>query len=96
MLAWFKSRKLATDLDLASAVRDVLGRVERLEGQHLSLRGYIYAKKGLVGPAGAPPPAAEQGPLPQSPPQPLARDELRKLLVTTGRFFPGKPPKHQE
>lgn len=89
----FRRRKEPNLDELLVALQQVLGRIERLEGQHISLRGYVYAKKGLVG-SGEAPPAAEQGALPFS--APLSRDELRRQLVTSGRFVPGHAPRHQE
>jgi hypothetical protein len=76
-------------------------RQDKLEGQYKSLRGYVYAKKGLVGPPGEPPPGdivqSASGGAPSASPAPSAsRDELRRMLTSTGRFIPGKPPVHRE
>lgn len=94
-------RALNQRLDLLAEQQMILeDRQLRLDEQYRSLRGYVYAKKGLVGPAGEPPPGdrvlpgGEQAPT-QRPAQ-MTRDELRRSLVTSGRFIPGHAPKHQE
>jgi hypothetical protein len=91
---WPFSRRLASDRQVIELLRDVTGRVERLENQHLSLRGYVYAKKGNVGPPNIAPPGAASGPTPTSTAaQPrLSRDELRALAgLKPGRAYPHPP-----
>lgn len=65
---------------------------EALKGQHASLRGRVYALWGKE-PAD---PAATSTAATRSPTSPQSRDELRRQLVSSGRFVPGKPPVHQE
>lgn len=71
----------------------------RLEEQFRSLRGYVYAKKGLVGPPGEAPAgdidAARSAVAPKGTASPESRDELRRRMVREGRFIPGQPPKHE-
>ena len=74
-------------------------RLSHMEDQLRRTRGYVYAKKGLVG--GAP-----EYPLPPEPvrdhaaaeppeePQPASKDEVRRQLLAQGRMVPGKPPVH--
>lgn len=54
-----------------------------LAEKHLKLRGKIYALK-MHKPEEA---AADV-------PRAMTRDELRRSLATSGRFIPGKAPKH--
>lgn len=54
--------------------------IERLSNQHASLRGYIYAKRGAVGPGSDPPPVLPAG----RADKPLSRDELRILARQKG------------
>lgn len=104
---WFR-RKQATQLDLTelqeqvrklhTAMRTLSTDFERLEDQYMSLRGYVYAKKGLVGPPGEAPPG-DAPPVHGSPlnlATPLSeRDKLRAELVRSGRFVPGQKPRHE-
>jgi hypothetical protein len=83
-------------LDLRERVDALENTVLRMDNQFRQLRGYVYAKKGLVGegaPPG-PPPAAPSTEV--SPPQKETREQLRARLVREGRFIPGKPPVHSE
>lgn len=94
------SLQQTTFLELRSHVESLETRMLRLEEQFRSLRGYVYAKKGIVGPPGEGPSGEISPPrsgvaAPQAA-APMSRDELRRSLVTTGRFVPGKPPVHGE
>lgn len=57
--------------------------VDTLASRHERLRGRVYGA-GLHKPPEAETPAAP------------SRDELKRRLVSTGRFVPGKPPIHSE
>lgn len=95
---------------LAMRVSVLEDSFDKLEGQYKSLRGYVYAKKGLVGPPGEPPPGDVPPAAPVEPsgrvstskaptssgPAPESRDELRRRLTREGVFIPGKPPVHRE
>lgn len=80
---------------LNQRIEELEDRQLRLEDQYRRLRGYVYVKKGLVGPADAPPPGEVGGAATPAPPRPMSRDELRRSLVASGRFIPGQPPKHE-
>jgi len=70
---------------------------EQLDQQFRALRGYVYVKKGIVGPAGSAPPGEPEIPTP--PPRAASvtsKDDLRRSLVQSGRFVPGQRPIHSE
>jgi len=80
-------------------------RVSHMEEQVRRMRGYVYARKGLVGPPGEPMPGDDEAPAatpaPRAKAAPAApavetRDDIRRRLVRTGAFVPGRPPNHGE
>jgi len=99
MWPWRKTTAQTTFLDLRHEMDALETRQLRLEEQFRSLRGYVYAKKGLVGPPGEAPAgdidAARSAVAPKGTASPESRDELRRRMVREGRFIPGQPPKHE-
>lgn len=98
---WGKKR-LAADVEVVELLRSMHvkqgvleGEMEKLRSGHLSLRGFVYSKlrKHDESPEDAgPAPSAAAGTT--ALPAQLSRDELRRKLVETGRFIPGRPPRH--
>lgn len=76
---------------------DLEERFAALEAKHTSLRGRVYALWGKAEPSDAAPAAAgsptSSGPAPL--PAGASRDELRRQLVRTGKFIPGRPVNHE-
>jgi hypothetical protein len=77
-------------------------RMEALEDKQLlvleqfrTLRGYVYAKRGIVGPDASPPGVRITPPNGAAVTAPASetREELKARLLP-GRFTPGKPPNH--
>lgn len=74
--------------------------VEQLREQFRTLRGYVYVKKGLVGPPGEPPPGEIAPPghkiiAPNGGTQTTlseTREEFRARMVREGRLTPGRGP----
>lgn len=103
----FSTRKLASDSEIVDLLRTMhvrMGRVEaemeKLGSGHQSLRGFVYSQlRKLKGgddavPEGEQPDAPAPSKAVQSSPQAMSREELRRTLVNTGRFIPGRPPRH--
>lgn len=106
-MGFFNRKKLASDAELVDLLRTMHVRMGKLEGEmeklgagHQSLRGFVYSKLRKAAEAdeeagvheGAPTAAPPR--TPQAPPTPMSREELRRTLVASGRFIPGKPPRH--
>lgn len=72
--------------DLVKMVQQLSDSLTELEDKHERLRGKVYAHK-----------MHKQNP-PDEPesPRPVTRDELKRSLARSGRFFPGRPPVHNE
>jgi hypothetical protein len=102
-LPWWRREKAEqverrVPLQQQLALEDRMARLEHqmevLDGQYRTLRGYVYVKKGLVGPAGEAPPGEAN--IPQQPQSAASsKEELRRSLVQSGRFIPGQAPKHE-
>lgn len=75
--------RLATVEKLLGRMADDLGDLEK---RHISLRGKVYASKLHKN-------GADDEP--NKPTDTMTRDELRKSLITGGRWMPGKPPRHE-
>jgi len=106
-MGFFSRSKLASDTEIVDLLRTMhvrMGRVEaemeKLASGHQSLRGFVYAKlrKALSAeeaePDGEAPPTEAPRQTPQTPTGAMSREELRRTLVTSGRFVPGRPPRH--
>lgn len=74
--------RLATVEKLLGRMADDLGDLEK---RHLSLRGKVYASKLHKN--------SDDEEL-SKPSATSTRDELRKALITGGRWMPGKPTRH--
>lgn len=74
-----------------ATVEKLLGRMADdltdLEKRHLSLRGKVYAGKLHK---------QDDDEKPAKPSEHMSRDELRRSLITGGRWMPGKPPVHDK
>lgn len=73
-----------TDAEFRRELRKVKEDIEELQTKLQKLRGVVYAAKRYA--------AAEEEEEPT--PRQMTRDELKRSLVTSGRFVPGKPAKH--
>lgn len=103
---WFKKARLASDQQVVDLLRSMQLKLGTLESEQQkitqrfeSLRGFVYSKVRKThaaeeseedGGSAAPAAAASGGRLPQG----LSREELKRSLVATGRFVPGRPPRH--
>jgi len=102
---WFRKR-LASDQQVVDLLRTMhveqgrlAGEVEKLKAGHNSLRGFVYSKLRKVvqeeeddgGESAAPAAHTNGSALPPN----LSRAELRRKLTETGRFIPGRPPRHE-
>lgn len=89
-------RNAATEVKMRMTALE--NEFDKLHGQYKSMRGYVYAKRGAVElpPEPSAAVASATGPAVAAAAAPLTRDELRRSLVTTGRFVPGKPANHRE
>jgi len=86
-------QELAEDVRMTMRkVRDLQEAYDVLDDKYTRMRGLIYAKKMHRAPEGE---ANGETDL-VTPPKPVSREELRRQLVTSGRFMPGKPPVHIE
>jgi len=71
--------------DLQRDVRRLNEDLESLRTQHLKLRGTVYAAKRYAKVE------EEEDPKPAQ----LTRDELKRSLVQSGTFIPGRPAVHK-
>jgi len=103
---WFR-KSLASDAEIVQLLRQMHlgiakleGEVEKLRAGHQSLRGFVYSRTRkheetssegtLPDESSAPAAPTTGGKLPAH----LSREELRRALTQTGRFVPGKAPRH--
>jgi len=102
---WFGKSRLASDQQVVDLLRSLSLKMATLEGEHEKLRarfeglrGFVYSKIRKAGdasdgtdePSAAPAAPTNGTKLPPG----LTRDELKRSLVATGRFVPGRPPRH--
>jgi hypothetical protein len=95
---WFIKDRASAPLQARLA--ELEARQDRLEGQFATLQGYVYAKRGIVGP-GAEAATAHGSAGARSAAAPssaggVTKDELRRQLVASGRIMPGKATKMSE
>lgn len=97
-----KERAVPKQHSLDLRIEELEHRQEHLEAMFRRLRGYVYVRKGMVGPPGtAPEGETDLDPQPQPPQAPAApapsesRDALRAKLVRDGTFVPGRPAIHK-
>jgi hypothetical protein len=102
---WFGKSKLASDQQVVDLLRSMSlklatleGEQEKLRNRFEGLRGFVYSRVRKAGEASDA--SDEQSAAPAAPtngtklPPGLTRDELKRSLVATGRFVPGRPPRH--
>lgn len=83
---------LVTLAQICDALRTLTSQVDRIEADQHRLRGYVYAKRGLVGPADQPPPAATEPAggktAPAGSPSVMTKAELRASMLRAGQLNP--------
>jgi len=103
---WFGRSRLASDQQVVDLLRSQTLKIASLEGEFdklksrfEGLRGFVYSKvRKHADDSDA---SAETSDVPAAPtngsnklPALLTRDELKRSLIATGRFVPGRPPRH--
>ena len=82
-------------LVVEKALKVALDDIEDLDMKFQKMRGLIYAKKlHKTGVEGAEDPAEPTSAGLDT--SKMTRDQLKRHLTSSGRFFPGKPPVHTE
>lgn len=71
---------------LEKACKALLDDLAELEEKHVRLRGKVYAHKMHR--------AEDEDAQTPKPAEKMSRDELRRHLLHSGRFMPGRPARH--
>lgn len=99
MLRWWRRKKaeeiqrrapVQHEMDFATRLEAIETDLLKVQQQFRQLRGYVYVRKGLVGPDGEPPPGEVELPPKSAPAAPdtarMSKAELRAHLHSTGRL----------